>query len=70
MGLDESLQSVNDAWQNVLQGMQERGLPFKEWADSLDEKGIPSLGVAIGVVLLILLAAALQRYLPKKYKGL
>ncbi|MFH1106925.1 MAG: carboxypeptidase-like regulatory domain-containing protein [Candidatus Micrarchaeota archaeon] len=56
--LEEFFESVNEKWQGFLEWCADKGLPLKDAADWLEEKGLPSLPVFLLILLLIFGGAA------------
>ncbi|MEM0475750.1 MAG: carboxypeptidase regulatory-like domain-containing protein, partial [Candidatus Norongarragalinales archaeon] len=51
--------SLTDSWQSFLDWCADKGLPFRDWAYALEDKGIPSLPVFIVCVALVVGIVAL-----------
>jgi hypothetical protein len=54
MGLKDIYYSLEDKWFDFLDNLQSKGIPVYSVVDPLENHGIPSMAVAIGVALLIL----------------
>ncbi|MFH0973861.1 MAG: hypothetical protein V1817_03695, partial [Candidatus Micrarchaeota archaeon] len=46
--------SLSDSWQSFLDACADKGLPFRDWAYALEDKGVPSLPVFVVVLALLL----------------
>ncbi|MBU1197541.1 hypothetical protein KJ765_03430 [Candidatus Micrarchaeota archaeon] len=52
--LEDLFEKIQDGWANFLDWSEEKGLPFKSVAETLEEKGIPSLPAFVLILLLLI----------------